>query len=148
MQDYSEQELREELAKRESFKKLQKIKISLLNLKVVPHLTETIEKYENDISSADDITFINKLDELRYKSLLHRNSRSIFYELQYFVTGCKVNWIDSDKIVYTECSKCDNYEISQYQGDTLLQVDISLNDGFGTEPQITFIDSLCTDCRK
>lgn len=148
MKSYSEKELSEELSRRKNAKQLEKVKSSLLNLKAVPHLRETIEKYEKYITCADDISFINKLDDLRNKSLLHKNSCSIFYQLQYFVKGCKVNWIDADKIVYNKCSKCDNYEILQYQENKLLQVEVSLIDGFGSEAESTFVDCLCEDCRN
>ena len=141
MENYSESQLRQELKRREDIKLLEKIKRALINLKVIPHLKQAIEKYENDILAANDLRFINQLFELRNFSLLHRNSCSIYYQLQHFIEGNKVNWINSDKIVFNKCSMCENYEILQYLENKLLQVDFSLKDGFGTEYQTTFVDS-------
>ncbi len=142
-ENMSTEDLKKELKRREDCEEISQLKKSLLNLKVIPHLTKFIEKYESHIKNSKTVqelmqnpNFFDRLDRIGifggkgitlYMNIMRKNS-----------------WVTTDKIVYCQCETCSNYEILLYKNGNLKRIATSY--GWGTEYQSQFINSLCPSC--
>ncbi len=110
----TEQELENELRKKKDFRKLNILKKSLLNLKVVPHLTKIISEQEEfiktrlNINDFHNLEFYNEMDKLR----ITKDSGSITISLREFILFDKHLDIQNDSVIYKPCKICDYYKVS------------------------------------
>ena len=141
----STEDLEKELGRRKKLDELNYLKRGFTNLKIIPHLTKFIEKYESFILAITDIKEIERNQEFAYElthtSMFEGDRRSLYKDIKN-----KNSWFGSDKIVYHQC-RCGNFEILIYLNRKLKSVEVSLSNGYGTEYRPNFIDSVCSDCR-
>ena len=124
-------------------KDLNQLKTTLLNLKVIPHLTKAVELHEDLIKNAKNITDIMENSDLKYLRITTKTSN-----LEYYIncTDTKISWIKGDKIVYQPCKLCTNYEVCVYKRNNLISVYYSYMHGVGFKSE--FVDSTCPNCQN
>ncbi len=124
-ENLTEDELENELKKRKNIRNLRVLKTSLLNLKVVPCLTNFIENNEEFIKTRKELKdFCN--GEF-YKEFMNLRILRDANLLDFIHFGRNLG-IENTKVVYEPCKKCDYYEIHLYNGERIWMRDTS----FGT----------------
>ncbi len=143
-ENMSIEDLKKELKRREDCEEISQLKKSLLNLKVIPHLTKFIKEYELHIKNSktvqelmENLQFFDRIDRI---GIYGEKGRTLYFDIMR-----KNSWVTTDKIVYCQCETCSNYEILLYKNGNLKQIASSY--GWGTEYQSQFINSLCPSCR-
>ncbi len=136
-------EMKNELKRRKELKELNQLKTTLLNLKVIPHLTKAVEKYEDLIKNGKSITDIMENSDLKYLRITEKTSN-----LEYYINSndTKISWIKGDKIVYKHCKLCTSYEVLIYKKEYLISVYYSYMNGVGFRSE--FVDSTCRICQN
>ena len=142
----STEDLKKELQRREDCEEITQLKKSLLNLKVIPHLTKFIKEYELHIKNSKTVQELMEYSDFSLNtqklSIYGENRRALYFDIMR-----KNSWVTTDKIVYCQCNTCTSYEILLYKNGELKQVEIVVSNGWGTEYQSQFINSLCPSCR-
>ena len=142
----STEDLKKELQRREECEELTQLKKSLLSLKVIPHLTKFVEEYELHIKNSKTVTELiqntNFSLNIQKLSIYGESRRTLYYDIMR-----KNSWVTTDKIIYSKCETCSSYEISLYKNGDLKQVEFVVSNGWGTDHESRFINSLCRSCR-
>ncbi len=142
-ENISTEDLKKELKRREESEDLYQLKRSLLNLKVIPGLEKFIEKHEPFITNMKERRDMQRLyKELRSVGIFGADRRDLYDDIM-----ANTSWVKSDKIDYSPCKLCNNFEILLYKDKILQSVEICLSNGFGTEYEAQFINSICPECQ-
>ena len=142
---WTDEEMENELIRRKNNRKMNMIKKSLLNLRVVPHLTTFIEKYENHIKTMSNIyenlEFLREIKMLSLFTNWNKGDKSLFDD----INNNSKSWAHSDCIVYIPCQTCNNYEILLYENDKLCMSNLYLETRY-IELSRQQIDLQCPFC--
>ncbi len=144
----STEDLKKELKRRECLEEVIQIKKALLNLKVVPHLTKFVEKYETCIKNMKSMKDVMqnsafKIDIQNLSIFAGEKRRKLCSDMRN-----KKSWVTADKINYCPCKSCNNFEILIYKNGKVREVETVLSNGWGTTHDSHFINSVCPECRN
>jgi hypothetical protein len=116
--DMSNKEMKKILEDRRKIKKMKIVKNSLIDLKIIPHLKDLIEKHEEIINNITDLNeFLETSNQFLNVKVFIDDSESIHTSIKIFNLShsCEYStWLNKYDKVYNRCNYCGGISLSSY----------------------------------